>query len=107
MATSRSNALKTNAVDETKIENQELSSIDCTDAEANATVAPAVLTDVKVEEPKVHSAEVLTVLNSTSTKSGKIRALLALSLKRGEVAKLLGIRYQHVRNVEITPIKKA
>lgn len=47
------------------------------------------------------------IINAGHTKSAKIRALLALNLKRGEVAKLLGIRYQHVRNVELMPIKKA
>lgn len=40
------------------------------------------------------------------TKSAAIRALLASGKTRGEVAKLLEVRYQHVRNVEITPIKK-
>lgn len=40
------------------------------------------------------------------TKSAVIRYLAADGLKRGEIAKLLGIRYQHVRNVLITPVKK-
>ena len=40
------------------------------------------------------------------TMSNAIRTLLK-SNSRGEVAKKLGIRYQWVRNVEITPIKKA
>lgn len=39
------------------------------------------------------------------SKSAAIRALLAEGKTRAEVSKLLGIRYQHVRNVEITPIK--
>lgn len=39
------------------------------------------------------------------TKSGAIRALLAQGKTRGEVAKMLGVIYQHVRNVAITPIK--
>ena len=33
------------------------------------------------------------------TKSAKIRALAARGLARAEIARLLGIRYQHVRNV--------
>ncbi len=40
------------------------------------------------------------------TKSAAIRQLLSEGKTRSEVAKLLKIRYQHVRNVEITPIKK-
>jgi len=40
------------------------------------------------------------------TKSAAIRALLADGYERKEVAGMLKIRYQHVRNVQITPIKK-
>lgn len=39
--------------------------------------------------------------------ASKIRFCLAQGMKRGEVAKFLGIRYQWVRNVELTPLKKA
>lgn len=35
------------------------------------------------------------------TKAAKIRAMLADGLSRSEIAKALGIRYQHVRNVEV------
>lgn len=45
-------------------------------------------------------------LSTFTTTSSKIRHLTSLGLKRGEIAKILGIRYQHVRNVQITPIKK-
>lgn len=47
-----------------------------------------------------------TIVGSTLNKSDKIRGLLGTGMKRGDVAKTLGIRYQHVRNVEITPIKR-
>lgn len=40
------------------------------------------------------------------TKSAAIRKLTEQGKTRGEVAKLLNIRYQHVRNVLITPVKK-
>lgn len=46
------------------------------------------------------------LLAAGGVKSVAIRKLLADGMKRGDVAKLLEIRYQHVRNVEITPIKK-
>lgn len=46
------------------------------------------------------------IVSSTDTKSDKIRKLLASGLKRGAVAKALGIRYQHVRNVELMPLKR-
>jgi len=38
--------------------------------------------------------------------SKAIRSLLAEGKERGEVARLLHKRYQHVRNVALTPIKK-
>lgn len=40
------------------------------------------------------------------TMSAAIRSLDAQSFTRGEIAKALGIRYQWVRNVLITPVKK-
>ena len=47
------------------------------------------------------------VLSTLSTTSAKIRYLDSQGLKRGEIAKALGIRYQWVRNVLITPLKKS
>ena len=41
------------------------------------------------------------------TKSAKIRYLHSLKWSRSDIAAKLGIRYQHVRNVLITPVKKA
>lgn len=38
--------------------------------------------------------------------SKSIRILTEKNFSRGEVAKMLGKRYQHVRNVLITPVKK-
>ena len=38
--------------------------------------------------------------------SKAIRGLIALGYSRGETAKTLDKRYQHVRNVLITPVKK-
>jgi len=43
--------------------------------------------------------------NSEST-SNKIRRLSAIGIQRSEISKILNIRYQHVRNVLITPLKK-
>lgn len=39
------------------------------------------------------------VLQSAATVSDKIRALAAMGLARAEIARVLGKRYQHVRNV--------
>lgn len=45
-------------------------------------------------------------LGELPTTSAKIRYLTEEGKSRGEVAKILGIRYQHVRNVLITPVAK-
>jgi hypothetical protein len=38
--------------------------------------------------------------------STAIRTLLGLGYKRGRVAQMLNVRYQHVRNVELEPLKR-
>jgi hypothetical protein len=45
-------------------------------------------------------------LKEQGTKSQAIRTLNLQGFERKDIAKMLGIRYQHVRNVLITPIKK-
>jgi hypothetical protein len=61
---------------------------------------------------EVAVAEVTVTFNSESyikecgSVSAAIRKLDSEGKKRGEIAKLLNKRYQHVRNVLITPIKK-
>lgn len=47
--------------------------------------------------------EMLAVLPTTSA---KIRYLASEGFSRGDISRKLGIRYQHVRNVLITPLKK-
>jgi len=47
----------------------------------------------------------MTVIDAMQTKSNKIRKLFELGMKRGDIARKLEIRYQHVRNVLITPVK--
>lgn len=45
----------------------------------------------------------LSTFKNTST---KIRYLNSLNFTRGEISKMLNVRYQHVRNVLITPVNK-
>ncbi len=47
------------------------------------------------------------LLADHKTVSGAIRFLTTQGLKRGEIAKILNIRYQHVRNVQLQPLKKS
>lgn len=44
-------------------------------------------------------------LDTLETTSAKIRYLTAEGLTRSQIAKTLNIRYQWVRNVQITPLK--
>lgn len=44
-------------------------------------------------------------LGKLPTTSAKIRYLAGKDMSRGDIARTLGIRYQHVRNVLITPVK--
>ncbi len=45
-------------------------------------------------------------LQNHDTISSKIRYLSGKGKTRGEISRILNIRYQHVRNVLITPTKK-
>lgn len=65
---------------------------------------------ISKEEKKMSDTNKLTKtqsqkLESFNTTSGKIRYLLSLGWKRGNIARKLKKRYQHVRNVELTPVK--
>lgn len=69
--------------------------------DSSLLVAPAKQSAVTL------SPEQQAVASGSDNTSTKIRKLLGSGLKRAEVAKVLGVRYQHVRNVELTPLKKA
>lgn len=60
--------------------------------------------EVAVEVQEAFNAQ--TYIESCGSVSAAIRKLTEEGKSRGEVAKLLNKRYQHVRNVLITPIKK-
>jgi predicted ArsR family transcriptional regulator len=46
------------------------------------------------------------LLKVHSTKSAVIRYLASQGVSRGDIARILGIRYQHVRNVLTQPLKR-
>ncbi|HRK25364.1 MAG TPA: AbrB/MazE/SpoVT family DNA-binding domain-containing protein [Beijerinckiaceae bacterium] len=52
-------------------------------------------------------AEIQRTIDSMTTVSDKIRALAGYDLPRADIAKALGIRYQHVRNVLVRDEEKA
>ena len=45
-------------------------------------------------------------LSAFKTTSAKIRHLTAQGKSRSDIAKVLGVRYQHVRNVQLQVLKK-
>jgi DNA-binding transcriptional regulator YiaG len=55
--------------------------------------------------PKTLSKETQAKLDAMTQMASRIRFLLAEGLSRGDVARVLNIRYQWVRNVAITPLK--
>ncbi len=58
-------------------------------------------------EKKVYvSTEQQTVLDGLKTTSAKIRYLTAEGLTRSQIAATLNIIYQHVRNVQLQPLKR-
>lgn len=56
---------------------------------------------------KTTQNQMVRIAKGLPTKSAKIRALHAKDYSRSEIALFLDIRYQHVRNVLVTPLKRA
>lgn len=67
----------------------------------------AVKTEATPESAAIErKEELLKLVESLVTKSAKIRLLAADGVSTSEIAKVLDIRYQHVRNVLTTQLKK-
>lgn len=58
------------------------------------------------EQERKALEQLQTELSKLTTVSAKIRFLDSKGMSRGDIAKFLTIRYQWVRNVLITPVKK-
>lgn len=67
---------------------------------AQTQVVP-ILTEVKPIPFKLEE-----LMAEHKSKSGVIRFLASKDFTRGQIAKFMGIKYQFVRNVLITPVKK-
>jgi DNA-binding NarL/FixJ family response regulator len=61
------------------------------------------LTVKTIQDPKLTGAQTKAI-SKLPSKSAKIRYLTAKGWSRSQIAGYLGIRYQHVRNVQITPV---
>jgi hypothetical protein len=66
------------------------------DQDKESTLSTSVTEMSQTEKDKL--------LKEHKTWSGVFRALAALGKSKGEIAKMTGKRYQHVRNVLITPL---
>lgn len=88
----KSNRVTVETVSETEIENL---SFDQFESEFGPIVHP---------KPTEDTYENL--MTTLKTKSAVIRHLDSLGWKRGKIASFMNIRYQHVRNVLIQPLKK-
>ena len=66
-------------------------------------------TEATVETSKVefNEAKYNELLAEHKSVSGVIRYLASTGMSRGDIARVTGKRYQHVRNVLVTPLKKA
>lgn len=62
---------------------------------------------VEYAKPATQELDLAELMTTHKTKSAVIRYLTSLGKNRSEVAKFMGIRYQHVRNVLTQPIKQA
>lgn len=58
----------------------------------------------KKAAPKLN-ADLQKKYDACDTTSARIRLLAAHGFSRGDIARITGKRYQHVRNVLITPLK--
>ena len=66
-----------------------------------AIIAPAVV------EKKVIPYVLADFMAEMKTKSAAVRRLAAEEFSKGDIARFMEIRYQHVRNILVTPLKKA
>ncbi|KKK61710.1 hypothetical protein LCGC14_3011610 [marine sediment metagenome] len=61
----------------------------------------------KTTTKKTTKTNSLVKYQNLPTKSAKIRAMSADGMSRGDIARALEIRYQHVRNVLVTTLKRS
>lgn len=52
------------------------------------------------------AVDIAILMGEFGTKSNVIRHLSSEGYKRADIAKMMNIRYQHVRNVLVQPLKK-
>jgi hypothetical protein len=75
--------------------------------QTTATKAPQEVTKSPPTQPEgLEQYDFQALLEKHKTKSAVIRYLTQEGLSRSDIAKVTGLRYQHVRNVQLMPIGK-
>lgn len=65
------------------------------------------MSNQKIARKELLTAKQLTEFEQLTSTASKVRYLLSAGHSRGDIARYLDIRYQWVRNIEITPLKKS
>jgi hypothetical protein len=99
--------LTTNNNDQTQGTKTMAKNMNATANETSATNEVKVEAQTDEQKKAAQTATLNELLAKHKTVSGVIRALAAEGKKTGDIAKLIGKRYQHVRNVLKQPLKKA
>jgi len=76
---------------------------------ASATETTTEATEAKVEKVNqvLANEDMKKVAEEYKTKSAMIRYFTSKEYTRSDIAKAMGIRYQHVRNVQVADLAKA
>lgn len=76
-------------------------------AKTNTNTAEVTNTEVATPKYAMDGSDFAGLHETHKTVSGVIRFLNSEGLTRGEITKVTGKRYQHVRNVLTQPLKKS
>lgn len=68
--------------------------------------SPSIVPTQPTSIAAIDQFDLTTLMSQLHSKSNVIRFLLSKGYTRSEVAKFMGIRYQHVRNVQLMPVGK-
>lgn len=75
-------------------------------AKTNTQIVEPIVTETPVVEAAKPQFELPKLMDEHKTKSNVIRFLSSQGWTRSQIASFMNIRYQHVRNVLIQPLKQ-
>lgn len=90
-----------------KAQKNEVAQVEVIEQVAETTSTSAPVEETKQDSPiALDGSQAESYIKDQGSVSKAIRTLFDAGLTRGQIAKALNKRYQHVRNVLITPLKK-